>query len=110
MSIHPTLDIVRCMFQALGSGTVFKINTDGSGFAVIKTFSATFLGTNNVSGNPFIAGTNTDGARPIGGLVLDGTTLYGTTYHGGMSNGVVFAMQTDARGNMTIQWQQSKTM
>jgi uncharacterized repeat protein (TIGR03803 family) len=77
------------------NGTIFKINADGSEFTVIKTFSATFLGTNNVSGNPLVPGTNTDGARPIGGLVLDGSTLYGTTYHGGTSNGVVFAMQTD---------------
>jgi uncharacterized repeat protein (TIGR03803 family) len=78
-----------------GNGTIFKINTDGMGFEVIKTFSATFIGTNNVSGNPLASGTNTDGARPIGGLVLDGSALYGTTYHGGTSNGVVFAVQTD---------------
>ena len=78
-----------------GNGTIFKINTQGSGFTVIKTFSATFLGTNNVSGNILASGTNTDGAMPNGGLVLDGSTLYGTTYHGGTSNGVVFAMQTD---------------
>ena len=79
-----------------GNGTVFKINTDGSGFAVLKTFSATYLGTNNVSGNLVItSGTNSDGAYPIGSLVLNGGTLYGTTYKGGNSNGVVFAMQTD---------------
>jgi uncharacterized repeat protein (TIGR03803 family) len=78
-----------------GNGTIFKINMNGLGFTVIKTFSATFLGTNNVSGNPLASGTNTDGAVPSGGLVLDGSTLYGTTYHGGTSNGVVFAMQTD---------------
>jgi uncharacterized repeat protein (TIGR03803 family) len=80
---------------ANNNGTVFKINTDGSGFTVIKTFSATFLGTNNVSGNPLASGTNSDGARPIGSLVLNSSTLYGTTYHGGTSNGVVFAVQTD---------------
>jgi uncharacterized repeat protein (TIGR03803 family) len=84
-----------------GNGTIFKINTNGSGFAVIKTFSATFMGTNNVSGNPLVSGTNTDGARPIGGLVLSGNTLYGTTYHGGISNGVVFAVQTDG-SNYTV--------
>lgn len=84
-----------------GNGTVFKINTDGSGFTVIKTFSATFVGTNNVSGNILLSGTNVDGARPVGSLVLDGTTLYGTTYHGGTSNGVVFSMQTDG-GDYTV--------
>jgi uncharacterized repeat protein (TIGR03803 family) len=81
-----------------GNGAIFKINTDGSGFTVIKTFSATYLGTNNVSGSFINSGTNTDGARPIGGLVLAGSTLYGTTYHGGTSNGVVFATQTDGSG------------
>src|ERR1035441_9569970 len=58
-----------------GNGTIFKINMNGLGFTVIKTFSATFLGTNNVSGNPLASGTNTDGAVPSGGLVLDGSTL-----------------------------------
>jgi uncharacterized repeat protein (TIGR03803 family) len=89
---------------ANGNGTIFKISTDGSGFTVIKTFSPTFLGTNNVSGNIFDSGTNTDGARPIGGLVLDGSTLYGTTYHGGTSNGVVFAMQTDGSGYTVLKY------
>ncbi len=79
-----------------GNGTIFKINIDGSGFTVIKTFSPTFLGTNNVSGNIVVtSGTNIDGAYPVGGLVLDASTLYGTTYKGGLSNGVVFAVQTD---------------
>lgn len=87
------------------NGTIFKITTDGSGFSVIKTFSATYLGTNNVSFNILInSGTNTDGARPTGGLVLDGSTLYGTTYHGGTSNGVVFAMQTDGSGYAVLKY------
>jgi len=90
---------------ANGNGTIFKINTNGSGFTVIKTFSATFVGTNNVSGNILVSsGTNSDGARPIGGLVLDGSTLYGTTYHGGTSNGVVFAMQTDGTGYTVLKY------
>jgi uncharacterized repeat protein (TIGR03803 family) len=81
---------------ANGNGTIFKINTDGLGFTVIKTFPPTFLGTNNVSGNILVnTGTNSEGAYPIGGLVLDGTTLYGTAFKGGYSNGVVFAVQTD---------------
>jgi uncharacterized repeat protein (TIGR03803 family) len=87
-----------------GNGTIFKINTDGMGFMVIKTFPATFLGTNVIYGNPLVSGTNTDGARPIGGLVLDGSTLYGTTYHGGTSNGVVFAMQTDGSGYTVLKY------
>jgi len=80
---------------ANNNGTVFKINKDGSGFTVIKTFSATFVGTNNIGLSFSGAGTNMDGSRPISGLVLNGGTLYGTTYNGGTSNGVVFAMQPD---------------
>jgi uncharacterized repeat protein (TIGR03803 family) len=87
-----------------GNGTIFKINTNGSGFSVIKTFSATFLGTNNVSGSPLASGTNADGAYPIGGLVLDGGTIYGTTYHGGTSNGVVFAMRTNGGGYSVLKY------
>src|ERR1017187_6034536 len=70
---------------AAGNGTVFKINTDGLGFTVIKTFPVTFQGTNIIYGNPLVSGTNTDGARPTGSLVLNGSTLYGTTYLGGTS-------------------------
>jgi len=82
-----------------GNGTIFKINTDGPGFTVLKAFSALFQGTNNVSGNFLIHGTNIDGANPVTGLVLGGSTLYGTTFHGGISsNGVVFAIQTDGTG------------
>src|SRR6185369_524371 len=43
-----------------GNGTVFAVNTDGSGFAVLHTF------------------TNIDGAHPETGLILSGNTLYGT--------------------------------
>ncbi len=95
---------------AFGNGTIFKINPDGSGFSIIKTFSATYLGTNNVSGNFLVtSGTNADGAYPIGSLVLDGSTLYGTTYKGGTSNGVVFAMQTDGSGFNVLKYFPSTT-
>jgi uncharacterized repeat protein (TIGR03803 family) len=78
-----------------GNGTVFSLNTDGSDFTILKSFSPTFLGTNNVSGNPLAHGTNSDGAQPIAGLVLSGSTLYGTTFYGGSSNGVIFKVDTD---------------
>jgi uncharacterized repeat protein (TIGR03803 family) len=58
-----------------GRGTIFKLNTDGTGFAVIKHFSAT-------GWNGF-ANTNGDGAEPVGGLLLNGSTLFGTTSTGG---------------------------
>jgi uncharacterized repeat protein (TIGR03803 family) len=72
-----------------GSGTVFAVNTDGSGFRILHHF--TMVGTIYPS-----AGTNADGANPSGGLVLLGNTLYGTAQYGGESgNGVVFALSTD---------------
>jgi uncharacterized repeat protein (TIGR03803 family) len=66
-----------------GNGTVFKINTDGSGFTNLYSFSA-------VSGT---SATNNDGANPQADLVLSGNTLYGTTSAGGTSgNGAVFSI------------------
>jgi uncharacterized repeat protein (TIGR03803 family) len=65
-----------------GSGAVFKINTDGTGFTNLHNF----------------AGTN-DGAAPQSGLVQSGKTLYGTATSGGLFNGgTLFAIQTDGSG------------
>lgn len=70
-----------------GAGTVFKVNTDGSGFTVLYSFS---------HGSLYDA--NNDGAFPYG-LVLSGNTLYGITAGGGVtSNGTVFAVNTDGTG------------
>ncbi len=56
-------------------GTVFKLNIDGTGYSVLKSF------------------TGTDGVRPSG-LKLSGDMLYGIT--GGSTNGsVVFKMRKD---------------
>jgi uncharacterized repeat protein (TIGR03803 family) len=72
-----------------GHGTVFKINTDGTGFATIYSFTAY----NN-------SGTNSDGANPVASLVLSGNTLYGTASVGGSHNsvGTVFKVNTDGTG------------
>ena len=71
-----------------GHGTVFKINTDGSGFATIYSFTA------------YTSGTNSDGATPEAGLVLSGNTLYGTASVGGghYSVGTIFKVNTDGSG------------
>jgi hypothetical protein len=53
-------------------GTVFKVRSDGTGFAVLKCFTTT---------------PDLDGAKPYSGLVLSGSTLYGTTSYGGSSGG-----------------------
>jgi len=70
-----------------GSGTVFRVNADGSGFTNLHSFTAT-------SGSPLYA--NSDGANPFAGLVLAGNTLYGTAQSGGNAgNGTVFGINTD---------------
>jgi len=74
------------------NGTVFKINTNGTGFTTLYSFSA--LDSD--------AHTNTDGAYPAAGLLLSGNTLYGTTSHGGGGgiggNGTVFKILTNGTG------------
>ena len=60
-----------------GDGTVYEINTDGSGFQVLHLF----------------AGGASDGRSPERGVVTDGSALYGaTTYGGPTDQGVVFAL------------------
>ncbi len=60
---------------ATSRGAVFRINTDGSEYAVVKRFTG-----------------GADGAVPTA-LLLSGSTLYGVAQGGGISNcGVLFAM------------------
>jgi ELWxxDGT repeat protein/uncharacterized repeat protein (TIGR03803 family) len=59
-------------------GTIFKVNLDGSAFAVLHSF----------------AGTSADGSYPWGSLVSIDGTFYGMTWQGGASNfGTVFKIQ-----------------
>jgi uncharacterized repeat protein (TIGR03803 family) len=79
-----------------GDGTVFAINTDGTGFTNLYNFTATSTNSSSVF-------TNTDGALPLAGLILSGNTLYGTTAEGGSSGvGTVFAVSTDGTGFKTL--------
>lgn len=56
-------------------GTVFAVNTDGTGFTILHSFGGS------------------DGARPSGNLVLSGNTIYGTTRMGGdFGHGTVFSL------------------
>jgi uncharacterized repeat protein (TIGR03803 family) len=76
-----------------GSGTVFAVNTNGTGFTNLYTFTAT-SGSNS---------TNSDGAKPKTDLILSGNTLYGTAYYGGTNgNGTVFAVSTNGTGFTTL--------
>jgi uncharacterized repeat protein (TIGR03803 family) len=63
-------------------GTVFQINTDGSGYSVLHHFS-------NTPG---------DGYVPLSGLILSGSTLYGTTSGADHSHGTVFQINTNGTG------------
>ena len=64
-------------------GTVFSISTSGTGFQLLHSF----------------AGGTSDGASPVGGLAVSGSTLYGTTERGGSSgDGTVFSISTSGTG------------
>jgi uncharacterized repeat protein (TIGR03803 family) len=72
-----------------GAGTVFAVNTDGSGFTNLHNFTALDQSTQ----------TNTDGASPSAGLLLAGGKLYGTAYDGGTNgDGVLFSLNTNGTG------------
>jgi uncharacterized repeat protein (TIGR03803 family) len=66
-------------------GTIFKVNTDGSGFATLHNFR------------------NSDGAQPETGLILSGDTLYGTALAGGdLGDGIAFAVNTGGDAFATL--------
>lgn len=72
-----------------GDGVVFSVNTNGANFTTLCNFSAM---------DPD-AGTNADGAFPMGGLVLSNATLYGTTMAGGSGGkGTIFSLGTNGVG------------
>ena len=74
------------------SGTIFAINTDGTGFTNLYSFS-------QVSYSSSLGYTNSDGAYPLTSLILSGNTLYGITSAGGTNgSGTVFAIDTNGTG------------
>ena len=63
-------------------GTIFRINTDGTGFTNLYNFTG---------GN--------DGGRITSGLIISGNTLFGTTPYGGTNGaGTVFAVNINGTG------------
>ena len=67
------------------NGTVFTVNTDGTGFSMLYNFSPT-------PGFAYERSPNDDGAEP-NGLLLSGSLLYGTAFYGGTSGaGTVFSL------------------
>ena len=69
------------IIPGIGAGTVFRLNTDGTGFSLLHTFDG---------------GVN-DGARPTT-LTLAGTTLYGMSTFGGNNFGTLFSLGTNGTG------------
>ena len=77
-----------------GSGTVFKMNTDGSGFTTLHMFSALAP---SYSGSSLYL--NNDGSSPMGPLVLAGNTLIGAAYYGNTNGrGALFQVNTNGTG------------
>jgi uncharacterized repeat protein (TIGR03803 family) len=75
---------------------VFKLNTDGTGFTVLHSFTT---GHGNKNGHA----SNADGAWPEAGVTLSGNALYGTAHQGGEAgNGTVFKLNTDGSGFVVL--------
>ena len=65
-----------------GCGTVFKVNTNGTGFSTLYSFTG-----------------GADGGNPEAGPILSGNSLYGTAGCGGSANnGTVFKVHTERHG------------
>ena len=72
-----------------GNGTVFSLNTDGTGFSNLYSFTT----------NAGLFTPNADGADPQTGLILSGNMLYGTANSGGSSGqGTVFGLNINGTG------------
>jgi uncharacterized repeat protein (TIGR03803 family) len=66
------------------NGTVFALNTDGTGFKLLYRFTG-----------------GDDGSYPVSGLAVSSNILYGTTV-GGPGNGTVYKLNTDGSGFTTL--------
>ena len=71
------------------SGTIYKLNRDGSAYVVLHSFS----------------NSNSDGQKPLAPLLQGaGGTLYGTTYLGGSNgSGTLFQINQDGSGYQLVQ-------
>ena len=78
---------------AYGGGVIFRMDPNGAGFIVLHNFTAL---------DP-VAGTNTDGAVPYGGLVVSGGMVFGSTINGGLGgNGTLFCVGTNGESFATL--------
>jgi uncharacterized repeat protein (TIGR03803 family) len=77
-----------------GYGTAFKVNTDGTRFPLLHSFSS-------LSG--LLGNTNSDGVEPFGGLILSSNILHGTTIYGGyFGHGTIFSISLPLPLELTI--------
>ena len=77
------------------AGMIYSINTNGTGFTVLHSFTP-------MSATPWPNGTNADGAVPQGNLTYYNGTLYGTCAYAGTNGyGTVFSIGTDG-GNFKV--------
>jgi uncharacterized repeat protein (TIGR03803 family) len=80
------------------NGSIFKINTDGTGFTTLHHFTGPSLYIFDFNRTV----TNLDGALPIG-LAVVGSTLYGSAADGGNAGGgTVFSLNTDGSEFRTL--------
>ena len=72
-----------------GGGMIFAVNTNGTGFTSLYSFS-------------FVP---PDGTTPVAGLTLSGSTLYGTANTGGTNfGGILFKINTNGTGYSILHW------
>jgi uncharacterized repeat protein (TIGR03803 family) len=80
-----------------GTGAVFKVAKDGANFQVLHEFAAD---TDTTTSGLVVT---TDGAAPVGQLVLAGGFLYGTTSAGGTNGrGTIFRVGVDGTGFVVL--------
>ncbi len=86
------------LLGTLSNGTLFALNTDGSGYRNLYSFTG-----------------GSDGSGPVGDLIVSGNILYGTAAHGGSGDGTVFSFTlsgprltiTPAGTNVILTWSTS---
>ncbi len=87
---------------AHGQGAVFRINTDGTGFAVLHSFDSLVF---SLSGLTNEAGLTNEGGAAVSGALVQaaGGTLYGVAGLGGSAGGgVVFKLSPNGAGFRVI--------
>ncbi len=73
-------------------GTIFKLSTNGNNYSILHSFIG-----------PTVPATNSDGGVPKAGLLFNGGLLYGVTSSGGGGNdGTIFQISTNGNGFTTL--------